>query len=464
MGNVIGSIFFVIYLRPNINAQDRQFTPCPGIVCSYLENFQRERRKVPATWNFFCLTILALNPSFVIWSVSGLENSLYVFLVIMVLWKTLEYGKNKNNTSKLIITIAILSAFCALTRPDGILYVAIFPLVIFIESLLTKNNIKDTLKPIFMHLGVFILIFGSYIVFRYFYFGDFFPNTYYAKGGGITLAPDEWFEKTGNLLNSAGLLKYIFISISSMFIYLGFTKNITRPLIILAVAIAISLIIFILLPADWMPEFRFATPFFPMFYLLMYITAELFYEKTDLNRSISSILLIVLFMLFLTDSSSSFLSRSINFAKSPTVPFTLVAELYGHRFNEYAVSLGIEDGSILLPDVGGTLYYSHLKVYDLAGLTDKVIAQSLGNNQVFYDYVFDTLKPVFIHTHGTWAYASNFDADPRFRQDYIAINEAIDKSIFAHTGESLYSGDYVRKDSVSDYDALLKIQASFNDQ
>jgi hypothetical protein len=302
------------------------------------------------------------------------------------------------------------------------------------------------------------------MVFRYFYFGEFLPNTYYAKGGGLSLTPDKWYENLSNLLASVGLQKYLFIAISSMFVYLCFTRDITRPLTVLAIALSISVLIYILLPSDWMPEFRFASPFFPLFYLFICITTDLFYEKTDLNRSISNILLIVVFMLFLTDSASSFFSRSMSFAKAPTVPFTVVAEVYGQRFNEYAEALGIESGSILLPDVGGTLYYSDLKVHDLAGLTDKVIAQNLGNNQAFYDYIFDTLKPSFIHTHGTWAYASNFDADPRFRRDYIAINEAIDKSILTHTGESIYSGDYVRKDAIINYDALLSIQASLNDQ
>jgi hypothetical protein len=85
---------------------------------------------------FFVLTFLALNTSFVIWAVSGLENSLYILIVLAILWKNLEYDKDGNNTASVVITIAILSALCALTRPDGILYAGIFPLSTLTDSLL----------------------------------------------------------------------------------------------------------------------------------------------------------------------------------------------------------------------------------------------------------------------------------------------------------------------------------------
>jgi hypothetical protein len=205
-----------------------------------------------------------------------------------------------------------------------------------------------------------------------------------------------------------------------------------------------------------MPEYRFATPFFLLFYLSIFLIGDMVYEKAKFKKPIG-ILIVLLTILFASNSIVSFFARSNNFAKAPTVPFTLVAELHVNRFNEYASEIGVKNGSILIPDLGGMLYYSRLRVYDLSGLTDKVIAKNLGKNQsVFYDYVFVTLKPTFIHTHGWWAYIANFDADPRFRQNYIAINETTDNWILTQMGLSMFSGDYIRNDSNDSIDLLHK--------
>jgi len=148
-----------------------------------------------------------------------------------------------------------------------------------------------------------------------------------------------------------------------------------------------------------------------------------------------------------------FSQRSVNYANQPYVPFERVAERYGFRFNDYARRLDIEQGSILLPDVGGTLYYSNLAVYDLAGLVDRTIAKSLHfpksrEQSDFFDYVFEEVKPTFIHTHGKWAWIADLDEDIRFRRDYVALGESIDQWIKEKHGEALYSGDYIRKDAI----------------
>jgi len=133
--------------------------------------------------------------------------------------------------------------------------------------------------------------------------------------------------------------------------------------------------------------------------------------------------------------------------RKPTVPFIKIAKFYGYKLNDYAKLLNVKKGSFLLPDVGGALYYSNLRIYDLAGLTDKTIARTLGKNQQeFYDYVFENIKPTFIHTHGFWTYKSQFDKDERFRKDYIPIKEGVDNWILKKYGMEIYSGDYVRRD------------------
>lgn len=408
---------------------------------------------------FVVLILLALNSSFVIWTISGLENPLYVFLISLILWHIIKYSRGEINWVKSIITISILSALCALTRPDGIIYAAIFPFFLLIDLIQGKNKPKEALKSLWIYIGTFLLVFGSYLVFRFFYFGDILPNTYYAKSSGLFLYPRIWMMALQGLLISLGMSKYIIIGIFALLIYLVIQRRITRPYFVLSITILVALSIYFLLPPDWMGEFRFATPFFLLFYIFLFSTSDMVYENTKLKKYTGPMIFLLIFLIS-SISTASFIARSCDFAKSPTVPFSEVAEYFGYRFNEYATAMGIENGSILAPDLGGTLYYSHLKVYDLAGLTDKVIALNMGKNQsVFYDYIFDELKPTFIHTHGFWDRKSNFDADPRFRENYIAIIETKDSGIPTDMGTTMFSGDYVRIDAVRDYDALLTIQS-----
>ena len=71
----------------------------------------------------------------------------------------------------------------------------------------------------------------------------------------------------------------------------------------------------------------------------------------------------------------------------PTVLLAVVAEYYGHRYNRVAAALGLDSGSLLAPDLGGTLLYSNVVVFDLGGLCDHTIAWTIGRDQrAFHDY------------------------------------------------------------------------------
>jgi hypothetical protein len=127
-----------------------------------------------------------------------------------------------------------------------------------------------------------------------------------------------------------------------------------------------------------------------------------------------------------------------------------------------AATLGAPESTVLIPDIGGTLYYSKLRIIDLAGLADPTIARTLGKDQAaFYDYIFDEVKPTFIHTHEYWVISAYLDGDPRFREDYLPIDEAIDLWVLQNTKLELYSGTYVRKDAVGNPTQLAALRKIF---
>jgi len=428
----------------------------------------------PNSGNFFTLTLLAINTSFVVWTISGLENPLYVLLLMLIAYILLLLGKDIDLKYRLIyITLlALLVSLSAMTRPDGILFLLVPLIILVFDHLVWKPANQNLIIEISIYIIFFILTFGGFITFRFFYFGDIFPNTYYAKGWLLSqfnlipvLLPIFMLFRIPELFSSVSVRFGIVILISLMiiFFYLLRFRKMDRSKWLILLLLFFSASIYVILPPDWMDEFRFATPFLVFIYIFIYLSFEAIFSIFE-NREKTKLLFPLIFIvIFIVLNLIEFIPRSLSFLLDPTVPFLAVQEQYGTRFNKYAHVLNLDDGSILCPDVGGTLYASELRVYDLGGLTDKLIAKTFGKNQgAFYDYIFNIAKPTFIHTHGYWAYKANFDADSRFREQYVPIQENSDPWITDRYNLNIYSGDYVRKEVLSDQ--LGDLINSQNDQ
>jgi hypothetical protein len=406
--------------------------------------------------------LVVINTSFVVWTISGLENSLYVFLAVMMFW-VLAFESEWKNTP---IVLGILAGLAAITRPDGVVYIIVYPIFLGIRWL-GGWKVKD-----WKNLGVRILRFmfpvlvivGGYLVFRLIYFGELLPNTYYAKpislfsSGAlknlITLHPDsfdEIVELWQAVLGQLALVGFILMLISFTHFLTSrkFRPNQWAGLVLFIPAV----FIYTVLPKDWMGEYRFATISIPFFYLLL-IQLWLGWSDYLRNHTLRNSVLWLFILIFIGVNIPRHIKRTTKFAGDPPTPFTWVVDQYVDKFQKLSDILEQEDASMLVPDMGGTLYYSELTVYDLGALTDSTIARTMRVNQdAFYNYIFDVIHPTFIVTYSGWAQFSNFDADPRFRQDYVPIEESIDASLIVHHIE-MYSGTYVRSEFITDPELL----------
>lgn len=407
------------------------------------------------------LTFVALNTSFVVWTISGLENPLYVFLICLLCQRLMD---TSGQTGAPAITGLVAGAI-ALTRPEGVLYAALYPLARVLER--GPRDWRKELDGLMVYSAAFGLVTGSHLVFRWLYFGELLPNTYYAKGGpetgGLLLRAFELLSSVGSRLGFGLALALVALSF-----WLANRGKLTDRHRVLGLFVLLSGLVYLLLPSDWMGEHRFATPFFVFFYAYTVAIFAVALEDPSIPRPMTPVLLPIA----LIAQVSLFAPRSSAFAVQPTVPFTYVAERFAAKFDEYATRLGVEDGSVMLPDVGGTLYYSNLRVHDLGGLTDATAARTLGKHPAaFRDYVFEQVRPTFIHVHEPWTTPTGFDLDPRFRRDYVPIFEYGGETggIGSIPPESLLAGsipfprvirngDFVRREAVSDPAALEALQ------
>ena len=381
------------------------------------------------------VSAIALQPSIIIWFVSGLENSLYAFLILLLLWITLQ---NQNN--RMAICAGITAALIGLTRPEGAAFLLIY--------LISHHRFW---KPFLIS---FFLLFGAYLGFRLVYFGYPLPNTYYIKVGTGRPAKKLLNDILINFLSlDIGIFGKVGFWIGSiivpyLLVIVLIKKKIEKPLLILLYSSALALLVYLFLPPDWMKELRFAIPILALFPILLisliYQVWQYLPQKGFKPVSIASLLILTIWLTATT--ITDYLPRMERFCKSPTVSF---ATVYGiaQRMSQMASVGGITSYSVLQSDAGGVLWLNEYKLIDLGGLTDAVIARTLGKDQArLHNYIFAEVKPDILELNGKWEAMANLQGDPRLAEDYLTLYSYKDPEYKTIDGNNVITGIYIRKD------------------
>jgi hypothetical protein len=417
------------------------------------------------------LSLLSLNTSFVVWTTSGLENALYLLLISYLFYLTVKGLTEFHFYKNRIFVIGIVTGGIALTRPDGIVYFVFFP-IIFLLSYNFKGRKNIVFTSMLTYFLSFLIIYGSYIAFRLIYFNDIFPNTYYAKGGPniidtlsiLTFQPPV-LAKYSELINSvAGIIGNL-ATLSIFFLIYSLVKDNLLDLkyICFLIILYISLLNYLLLPPDWMGEYRFATPFIAFFYLTCFILLNLSLNNKHKKHFYGYLACIALISSCIIITCTDFYKRSLDFSKKNLVNFITIQTL-ALKFNNFVDFFKIENPSLLTPDIGGHLYSSKLKIFDLGGLCDRTIANTFNKitgKDNFYNYIFKEIKPTIILTHSIWARLTQFDNDPRFRRDYFPLQEQIETFSVNDQKECVLSGIYLRKDAVANGSSAISTFQNF---
>jgi len=123
------------------------------------------------------VTFTAFYSPLISWSLLGMEVSILTLILTAVLWIIL-----KNGTSRFSPWTHILLAVSTLIRLD----MAVPFIVILVLMFIVQNEYRR--QHLIWGLGLFVLFLGGQSLARYFYYGDFLPNTYYLKVEGWPFA------------------------------------------------------------------------------------------------------------------------------------------------------------------------------------------------------------------------------------------------------------------------------------
>ena len=452
------------------------------------------------------LTVAALQPGFVIWSVSGLENPLTVLLACTLLAACLrlfDYGRlhfkrgSREHEGERIgevldhillgIGTALIAAVLALAWPDGLIYCLAFPLLALIRlrslakdghglgpragaapfNLSGDRARAEHFRALRLGFAAYFLTFGALygcsVLFRWLYFHDLYPNLAFAgRSADFRTILSAVLLRTGMSSQAAGLFHglggehgvWLLVALAFAAGYAWLSGRARALHVVLGIFTLLSGLVYVLLPDADAAGFRYASAFFVFFYCLVMALARTLADGFPLPAPIRKGIFTAVAVVCLAETAALAARRSPEFARHPAVPLAKVAEHFGTTYNHFADVLRIQSGSLMLPETGGTLLTSRMRVIGVGALCDRDIARSVGLEQdELFDYVLEQARPTFIHLHDSWSEAAALEHDERFQRDYLPLFDSVEP----FEPDAGQAGDYVRKDAVIGRDPEMAV-------
>ncbi len=150
-----------------------------GILVLLLAISLREHKKDPKRiWLPIAAALFALNYDTAEWASGGLETSFYTLLILgaFYLWFYSRFSEQR----RLLVT-GLMLALVSLTRPDGVLFTAIAAVLLGVLGYRRKQQLSAISRSIATLMWPSLAIGVPYLIWKYFYYGDPLPLTYYAK-------------------------------------------------------------------------------------------------------------------------------------------------------------------------------------------------------------------------------------------------------------------------------------------
>lgn len=310
--------------------------------------------------------LLSVNGCFALWAVGGLETVGFGFFVLLGAY--LFYKKCTDSNT--LFFVGVIFGLATMTRPEGILLVAITSIFcLFNNKTPFLNALGKSLAVIFG----FLIIYAPYFAWRLTYYGHFFPCTFYVKGGTGILQLLFGSRYVFHFAVQYGfpLLATLLVNDKKAF----FSRNAYLISILLCYVSYI-----ILVGGDHMQGYRFFVPLLPVFYLLIQNAVNSI--KLGKHHAFGIVCFVIL---MITTASISYrwtprtpqetikaTSHSYQYRYCIGVPDN--AAYFGKIIGLYIKERWPSDGIIALNTAGSTPYYSDKVAIDMLGLNDYTIA------------------------------------------------------------------------------------------
>jgi hypothetical protein len=238
----------------------------------------------------------------------------------------------------------------------------------------------------FVLIGYFILT-SLFLAFRFLYFGDILPNTYYAKlGYGLTGYNEFRIYRFGIVYLLKFFLHNLHFAILPLLLFFNSRKVIKEKNILFIISILLVQSFFVIYAGgDWMEQFRFLVCLVPFFSLLSAMALKnIFVRKFNGKINVflfSSIIIVLLLMNFFFNDFGAVNREKIlwNNVKNIAIDIKTIIP---------------ENSTVANGSAGIIPYYlNEIKFIDVIGLTDRYIAKNGNREDIWFerystDYVY----------------------------------------------------------------------------
>ncbi|MBW2526594.1 MAG: hypothetical protein JRI23_20600 [Deltaproteobacteria bacterium] len=305
-------------------------------------------RRVGRRLGWVPAALAAVNHSLMTWSFGGLEMPLFLLLLLLG-----TYGLFVRPTRWATCAFALM----ALTRPEGYLLLLI--------GAPMAHVVASRPAPRWQRLGpsaVAGLLVGGHLAFKLGYYGSLLPNTFYAKVGFDLEQLPRGLEYLAGALGSYGLL----IPASTLLLLSRGRGRWQRFLLVTLLSYA-GYVIYS--GGDPLPGFRLALPLLPLGWLALVELIRWWPQRTRLGTAL------VVVLLHLNSASQGLpgMPKGAAFHHFKDDKVSVCGAHIGRWFAAH-----VPPGTSLATNTAGSIpYYArHLRVIDMLGLTDPVIARS----------------------------------------------------------------------------------------
>ncbi len=412
---------------------------------------------LPTAW-------LAVTRSVAVWSTSGLETRLFEVLVVAGIFRLIDDVSAAGDGERRGLPLAsVYLALAALTRPDGML---IGGAAMATAAAILAMRRRLRFGDIATHALVFGGIVGAHLLFRHAYYGDWVPNTYYAKVGGRA-----WWEMGSAYLACFAIEYAVWLWIPFLFAGVrGFLADRCAEAPLLIAAAVVPHVLYVASIGGDHFEFRPVDLYFPFLFVLMGRGAAALCDGVlpRLGVVIYATVVAVGLVAIPWQSHRQFTKEyAVGFpglsaaqarvdfldpSKDPVYRWPLLrrlalahrdllrgmtSRLVGIRQEEHALFLATvvpegrrlralvaegvfpPDTHIAINAVGAIPYYSNLRVLDRLGLTDAVVAKSAPGE----------LRVMAHDRHATFEYAAASGVDLWTEHPVYLLTRLVDDNL-----------------------------------
>jgi hypothetical protein len=219
------------------------------------------RERIVETLVGLCYLALPATIGWLVWSL--MDVGLWILLISTAFWLSVRLSVgaySRPDVTGFVIVLLLLP----LARPEGIAAAVGFGILVLISSITSGN--RQAVWPALLGFAAAVLGFLALLFARWSYFGEFVPNTYYAKtttdlGEQIAIGFDYFFDY---LKSPVGIALLVFMTLLPFNAKRRGTEPSNLPLAMAIATILAGVSVYIALGGDHFGSFRFFQFIYPI--------------------------------------------------------------------------------------------------------------------------------------------------------------------------------------------------------